>query len=148
MNPEELALAVAKVMHQGDNCLRALGAEILEVKPGFARLRMRVRDDMVNGVGITHGGMIFTLADAAFAFACNSRNQRSVAAGCSIEFLRPSRRGDALTATATEQSVIGRHGVYDVGVENQDGEVIALFRGKSSQIGGSFVAETADGAGN
>jgi acyl-CoA thioesterase len=96
---------------------------------------------MINGVKITHGGMIFTLADASFAFACNSRNQRAVAANCSIEFLRPSQLGDVLTATATEQAVSGRNGVYDVRVEDQAGQTVALFRGKSSQIKGGFVED-------
>lgn len=139
MDANELAIAVAKVMYHDDRCMRALGVEVLEVRPGFARLRMTVRTDMLNGIQITHGGMIFTLADAAFAFACNSHNRRAVAAGCSIEFLRASNLGDVLTATSVEQAVAGRRGVYDVRVEDQAGELVALFRGKSSQIGGAHV---------
>lgn len=141
MDADHLARAVANIMHEQDNCLRALGIEVLEVKPGFASLRMNIRADMLNGVNIVHGGMIFTLADASFAFACNSRNRRSVAAGCNIEFLRPAQLGDILTATATEQALSGRHGVYDVRVADQSGQPVALFRGKSTQIPGVFVED-------
>jgi acyl-CoA thioesterase len=129
-------------MAGADNCLRALGIGLIDVRPGFAILRMSVREDMTNGIGIGHGGMIFTLADAAFAFACNSHNQRAVAAAGSIDFLRPAHLGDVLTATATEQGLTSRHGIYDVRVENQHGETVALFRGKSSGIGGTHVDET------
>lgn len=145
MTPMALAQNVAKVMFDEDDCSRALGIELLEVKPGFAKMRMKIRNDMVNGHKSAHGGMIFTLADSTFAFACNSHNQRAVAAGCSIEFLRATQLGELLTATGVEQSLLGRHGVYDVRVENQNGETVALFRGKSTRIKGQFIAETGEG---
>jgi acyl-CoA thioesterase len=100
---------------------------------------MTVRADMVNGHAICHGGLIFTLADSAFAFACNSHNLTTVASGCTIEFLAPAHEGDELTASAIERSVAGRTGVYDIEVTNQRGEVIALFRGKSHRIKGHVV---------
>ena len=141
MDPNTLAVAVAKIMQKEDSCALALGIEVLEVRPGFARLCMRIREDMVNGHKIAHGGMIFTLSDTAFAFACSSHNKRAVAAACSIEFLRATQVGELLTATATEQTMSGRHGIYDVRVTNQDGDLVALFRGKSTQIRGHFVDE-------
>ena len=141
MDPNTLAVAVAKIMHKEDSCALALGIEVLEVRPGFARLCMRIREDMVNGHKIAHGGMIFTLSDTAFAFACSSHNKRAVAAGCAIEFLRATQLGEILTATSTEQNISGRHGIYDVRVTNQDGDLVALFRGKSTQIKGHFVDE-------
>jgi acyl-CoA thioesterase len=100
---------------------------------------MTVTSNHVNGLGLCHGGFIFTLADSAFAFACNSRNQASVASGCSIEFLEASVLGDVLTAQATEQLVRGRAGVYDIRVSNQEGATIALFRGKSTAIKGTVL---------
>ena len=145
MAPTVLAQKVGGLLYAQDDCSRALGIELLEIKPGFARMRMKIRADMVNGHKTAHGGMIFTLADSSFAYACNSHNRRAVAAGCSIEFLRAAQSGEILTATGVEQSIIGRHGIYDVRVENQDGETVALFRGKSTRIKGQFIAE--DGAG-
>ena len=112
---------------------------ITKVAPGFAELTMTVRHDMVNGHAICHGGFVFTLADSAFAFACNSYNANTVAAGCAIEFLAPSREGDVLTATARERTLVGRNGIYDIEVTNQGGETIALFRGKSTRIKGHVV---------
>jgi acyl-CoA thioesterase len=98
-----------------------------------------VRELHLNGHKICHGGFIFTLADSTFAFACNSHNKVAVAAGCSIEFLRPGQLGDVLTCEGTEQTLSGRHGVYDMKVSNQHGEVIAMFRGKSAQIAGTVL---------
>jgi acyl-CoA thioesterase len=98
-----------------------------------------VREEFFNGLGICHGGIIFTLADSTFAFACNSHNVPAVAAGCAIEFLRPVKNGDVLTAEAREQCLSGRHGVYDIKVTNSSGTVVALFRGKSAQLKGTIV---------
>ena len=105
-----------------------------EIRLGYARMHMSVRPEMTNGHGICHGGMIFTLADTTFAYACNSHNIEAVAAGCSIEFLRPGKAGDVLTAQAQEQALSGRHGIYDIRVTTQTGELIAVFRGKSAQL--------------
>ena len=115
--------------------------ELLECAPGRARMRMTVRAELLNGHAICHGGFIFTLADSTFAFACNSHNTVAVAAGCSIEFLRPAREGDVLTCEGVEQVLQGRHGVYDMRVDNQRGETVALFRGKSAALSGSVVPE-------
>ena len=141
MPSKTLANAVAKVMQEADACALQLGIEVLEVSPGSARVCMRVRPEMLNGIQIAHGGMIFTLADATFAFACNSRNERTVAAACLIDFLIPAHLNDVLTATALEQSLAGRHGIYDVRIENQRGETVALFRGKSTRVSGQHVAD-------
>ena len=106
---------------------------------GYARIRMQVRADMVNGHAIAHGGMIFLLADTAFAYACNSRNVSTVAQNASISFLAPAKLGDVLVAEAREASLVGRSGVYQVGVRTTDGGVIAEFTGLSRSIGGSVV---------
>jgi acyl-CoA thioesterase len=139
ISPDELARATAAAMYESDACSRALGIELVEVRAGYARLRMAVRPDFLNGHRICHGGLIFTLADSAFAFACNSYNVNTVAAGCSIEFLRPVPPDDVLTAEAVEQVLSGRNGVYDIAVTNRAGETVALFRGKSAQIRGSVI---------
>jgi acyl-CoA thioesterase len=97
--------------------------------------------ELLNGHQICHGGFIFTLADSTFAFACNSYNKNAVAAGCSIEFLKPGKLGDVLTCEGIEQTLSGRHGIYDMKVTNQNGEVIAMFRGKSAQIPGTVIPE-------
>jgi acyl-CoA thioesterase len=139
LSPDELARATAEAMYAADACSRALGFELLEVRPGYARLRMTVRTDFLNGHQICHGGLIFTLADSAFAFACNSYNISTVASGCSIEFLRPVHGGDVLTAEAVEQTLSGRTGIYDIRVTNRAGETAAMFRGKSAQIKGNVI---------
>ena len=113
--------------------------QLVRCEPGRAVLRMRVREAMLNGHHICHGGLIFTLADSTFAFACNSRNLATVAAGASIEFLLPAQLGDVLTCEGVEQVLQGRHGVYDVRVSNQRGETVAMFRGKSAQIRGAVM---------
>ena len=136
---QALAERVAAGMFARDSASRGLGMRITKVAPGFAELTMTVRHDMVNGHAICHGGFVFTLADSAFAFACNSYNANTVAAGCAIEFLAPSREGDVLTATARERTLVGRNGIYDIDVTNQAGEKIALFRGKSTRIKGHVV---------
>lgn len=139
-NPQELALAASKAMWNRDNATHALGMELVSVAPGLAVLRMKVRSDMVNGHHICHGGLIFTLADSAFAYACNSYNLNTVASGCSIDFLAPGREGDVLEASAVERSAAGRTGVYDVEVKVVGGSTVALFRGKSYRIKGKVIA--------
>ena len=136
-----LAQRVAGRMLASDRASRALGMAIVQIEAGRATLTMTVRGDMVNGHAICHGGFIFTLADSAFAFACNSYNFNTVAQGCSIEYLAPAREGDVLTAVAHERSLSGRTGVYDIEVTNQRGETIALFRGKSYRIKGHIVED-------
>lgn len=136
---QALAEAAAASMYEADQCSRWLGITIDAVRPGYARLTMPVRDEFLNGHGICHGGLMFTLADSCFAFACNSHNINTVAAGCSIEFLKPVKGGDVLTAEAVEQILSGRHGIYDIRVTNRQGEVVAMFRGKSAQIKGHVV---------
>ena len=139
MDKDALARAAAEIMWRDDNASKGLGMRIDEVRPGYARLSMTVTPNMVNGHNLCHGGLIFTLADSTFAFACNSHNQRAVAAGASIEFLAPAFLGDVLTAEGAEQVLKGRTGVYDMKVTNQKNELIALFRGKSATIKGVLV---------
>jgi acyl-CoA thioesterase len=134
-----LARRVAERMFASDQASRGLGIAITKIEPGRATLTMTVRSDMLNGHAICHGGFIFTLADSAFAFACNSYNFNTVAQGCSIEYLAPAREGDVLTANAQERSLAGRTGVYDIEVTNQRGDPVALFRGKSYRIKGHIV---------
>ncbi len=136
---QALAERVAAGMFARDRASQALGIEVAAIGPGRAELRMTVRPDMMNGHAIGHGGLVFTLADSAFAYACNSYNHNTVAAGCSIEFLAPCHEGDALVAVATERLQVGRSGVYDIDVKNQKGETIALFRGKSMRVKGTVI---------
>lgn len=137
-----LAAQVAASMYCADRATREfMQIELVDCAPGRAVLRMAVRESMLNGHDICHGGFIFTLADSTFAYACNSRNHATVAAGCSIEFLQPAHLGDVLTCEGLEQELQGRHGVYDMRVTNQRGAVVALFRGKSTQIKGHVVQE-------
>ncbi len=133
-HPQALAEATANDMYARDHATQALGIKIITIKPGVASMQMVVQKTMLNGHQTCHGGYIFTLADSAFAFACNSYNIQAVAAGCSIEFLAPAYEHDVLTAEAHEQSSTGRTGIYDVAVMNQEGKKIALFRGKSHQL--------------
>ena len=142
-NARALAERVAESMYARDTATRALGIRIAHVGPGCAELAMAVRDDMLNGHDICHGGFIFTLADSAFAYACNSYNINTVASGCSIEFTAPARLGDVLMARAHERQLAGRTGVYDVEIANQRGESVALFRGKSYRIKGHLIDEPA-----
>jgi acyl-CoA thioesterase len=125
---------VGEHMYAADRASRGLGMRILALGAGSARLEMAVRDDMLNGHEICHGGFITTLADSAFAFACNSRNQLTVAAGLTVDFLAPVQRGDVLTADAVEVSLAGRTGVYDIVVTNQQGVRVALVRGRSARL--------------
>ena len=136
-DPQAVAERSAAAMWAGDRASQALGMELVEVGPGRAVLRMTVREDMVNGHAIGHGGLTFTLADSAFAFACNSYDRRTVAAGAEIRFRAPTRLGDVLTATATERSREDVTGIYDVEVSNGE-TVVATFVGRSHEIGGSF----------
>ena len=112
---------------------------VVDIGPGHAQLSMIVREDMINGHGTCHGGIIFTLADTAFAHACNTRDQISVAVSCQIEFLLPVSLGETLTATAVEQYLKGRNGIYDVGIDLSNGTRAALFRGKSRAVGGTVI---------
>ena len=139
-NPQALAQAASQAMWTRDNATHALGMELISIEPGRAVMRMKVRSDMVNGHHICHGGLIFTLADSAFAYACNSYNLNTVASACSIDFLAPGRQGDVLEATAVERSTSGRTGVYDVEVKVVGGSTVALFRGKSYRIKGEVIA--------
>lgn len=132
---QALAGASVEAMFRQDQASQALGMRIVEVRPGYAQVAMLVRPDMANGHGICHGGFIFTLADSAFAFACNSYGAATVAAGATIDFLRLAKVGDQLVAVAVERSRARRTGVYDVTVHNQNEEVVALFRGRSHQTG-------------
>lgn len=138
---QQLAQACAAHMYNNDAATQALGIALLEIRPGYARMQMMVRADMLNGHRTCHGGYIFTLADSTFAFACNSYNQVTVAAGCAIEFLAPAFDGEVLVAEAVEQSRGSKTGVYDVTVTNPVGRKIALMRGKSHVWKGSVLPE-------
>jgi len=135
MDTKELAHAVAESMLSDDGCSTMLGIEIVEADARFVKVRMTVREDMVNSHGLCHGGMIFTLADTAFAFACNSENHSALAAGALVDFLAPGKLGDVLTAEARAVSQAKRKGVYDATVVNQEGRLIAVFRGQSQRLG-------------
>ena len=136
----DLARRVGESMYAADEASKdTMGMELLACQPGRASMRMVVRPLHLNGHKICHGGFIFTLADSTFAYACNSRNHATVANGCSIEFLRPAHEGDVLTAEGVEQTLSGRHGIYDIRITNQKGQTVALFRGKSTQIAGTVI---------
>lgn len=139
MNPEELAQACAVAMWQGDHTSQGLGMHIDAVGPGTARISMEIEQRMSNGHGNCHGGFIFTLADSAFAFACNSRNHIVVGQHCSISYLMPAKVGDVLSAEASETSLRGRSGIYDIRITNQNGEHVAEFRGHSRMINGNHL---------
>ncbi|HIJ61788.1 MAG TPA: hydroxyphenylacetyl-CoA thioesterase PaaI [Rhodospirillaceae bacterium] len=137
------AQAVGDYMFARDNNAHQLGIRLEEIGPGYAKASMLVTTAMLNSHGILHGGMSFTLADTAFAYACNSYNRNAVAMGCNIIFPATGAAGDRLTAEAVECLVSGRAGVYDVTVKNQDGKVVALFRGQSRQIEGAVISDAA-----
>ncbi|MDB5856114.1 MAG: phenylacetic acid degradation protein [Herminiimonas sp.] len=141
MSPQALAEATSAHMLAQDQASRGLGMQLVAVKPGAARMTMTVRADMLNGHKTCHGGFIFTLADSAFAFACNNANKLTVASGAAIDFLAPAMEGDVLSADAVEQARTGKTGVYDITVTNQHGKRIALFRGKSYQLNGSVLGD-------
>jgi acyl-CoA thioesterase len=144
LTPDQLARACADAMWAEDDASKGLGMEIVDVGPGHATLAMTVKPHMVNGQRIAHGGFIFLLADSTFAFACNSRNERAVAAQCDITFIRPGKLGDRLVATAREISRSGRSGIYDIRVTTDD-VVIAEFRGHSRTIAGTWLPVADDG---
>ncbi len=141
MTPQDRAARCAEIMFSNDTASAGLGMTLTAIAPGQAVLTMIVRDDMLNGHRICHGGYIFTLADSAFAFACNSYNQNTVAQQNQITYLAPGKQGEILTATATEVSRTGRSGVYDVVVTGEDARTIALFRGLSRSIKGQHFSE-------
>jgi phenylacetic acid degradation protein PaaD len=160
LTPQQRAERAAAAMWAGDAASQALGMRLVEVAPGRAVVEMEVRADMINGQAIGHGGLTFTLADSAFAFACNSHNRRTVARECEIRFLAPTRRGDVLVAEAVERHREGRDGTYEVTVRcrgeadgdagdgpgdtsdaTDQGRVVALFTGRSREVGGTHVPE-------
>jgi phenylacetic acid degradation protein PaaD len=148
-DPQTVAERSAAAMWAGDAASQALGMVLDEVRPGYARMSMQVRDDMVNGHSICHGGLVFALADSAFAFACNSYNRVAVAQACDIVFVAPARLGDVLVAEAVERSRFGRNGIYDVtvtavagGGSGGAGGLVAEFRGRSRQIAGTLAEES------
>ncbi|WP_209021240.1 hydroxyphenylacetyl-CoA thioesterase PaaI [Paracoccus ravus] len=139
MSPQELAEASAAAMWNDDSASQRLGMSLDHIAPGEADLAMTITADMSNGHGNCHGGYMFTLADSAFAFACNSYNQMAVAQHCAITYLIPGRIGDRLTAQAREVSRRGRSGIYDIRITNQDGAHVAEFRGHSRTVKGTHL---------
>ena len=144
MTPQETASAVGIGMMAKDKASRGLGMRLTHISPGAAHIDMLVRPDMLNGHATCHGGMITTLADSTFGFACNSYNELTVASGLSVDFVAPAFEGDVLTARASEVSLSGRTGVYDVVVFNQKADCIAVFRGRSHRIKGRLTVELID----
>ena len=141
MTPQQVAESARDAMWRNDRASKALGLQVRAIGPGTATLCMTVREDMLNGHDICHGGFITTLADGAFAFACNSYNEVTVASGFDVNLLAAGRLGDVLTATACEVSKAGRTGVYDVAVKNQLGLAVAAFRGRSYTMRGKPLVE-------
>lgn len=137
-DPDEVARRSADAMWAGDGASAGLGMMLLDVGPGYALVTMEITEAMTNGHDTAHGGFVFTLADSAFAFACNSHGDKAVAQHCAVTFLKPGRRGDRLVASAHEVAREGRSGIYDVQVASGD-EVIAEFRGHSRTIGGRWI---------
>jgi acyl-CoA thioesterase len=136
---QQLAEAAAAAMWGNDRATQHLGMQLDHIAPGEATVSFTVTELMTNGHETCHGGYIFTLADSAFAFACNSHNQNAVAQHCSVTFIRPAFAGDRLTASAREVSLQGRGGIYDIKVTNQNGEHVAEFRGHSRTIKGTHI---------
>lgn len=141
LTPGQLAEACAEALWSEDNASKHLGIVVEEVIPGQSRLSMVVRDFMTNGHNICHGGFIFTLADSAFAYACNTYNQNTVAQHCSVTFLAPVREGERLTAVAREINRGGRGGIYDIRVTRDGDEAVAEFRGHARTIRGTHLPE-------
>ena len=139
MNADEIADKVARAMLASEGTGPAWGVEIEEAREGYSRIRMTLRADMLNGHGKAHGGMVYALADTAFAYACNSRNLRSVGAQATMVFLDGAEEGEVLVAEAQEAALVGRSGVYNVSVRSDTGRAIAEFQGFSRSIGGTFV---------
>jgi len=140
IDAQALAEAAGDAMYSRDAASQGLGMKLIEIRPGYARMAMPVRADMLNGHQTCHGGFIFALADSAFAFACNSHNHNTVGAGCTIDYLAPGRLGDLLTAEAIERTLVGKTGIYDVTVTDQEGRILATFRGKSHRVSGQLVS--------
>ena len=136
---DRIAAGVGRGMYARDRAAQALGIDLIEIRPGYARMTMKVRPDMVNGHDICHGGLIFTLADTAFAYACNSGNKTTVAQSCVITFLSAARTGDVLTATASERNRSQRTGLTEIDVTDQNGKLVAAVRGHSYQIKGEVI---------
>src|SRR3954471_19054905 len=142
MDSNAMADKVARAMLAAEGTGPAWGIEIEEAREGYARIRMRLRNDMLNGHGSAHGGMIFALADSAFAYACNGRNLKTVAAQASIVFLDAAREGEMLVAEAREAALAGRSGVSNVSVRGEGGRAIAEFQGYSRSLGGAVIGES------
>lgn len=145
MSPQDLAERCTRTMLESDRASQRMGMTIDEATPGRAVVSMRLTDEMMNGFGMTHGGMVFALADSAFAFACNTYNEVTVAQSCHITFLRPSRAGETLTATAAERRRSGRNGIYDVTVSDHTGNIVAEFRGVSRTVQGRILPDSETG---
>jgi acyl-CoA thioesterase len=143
---QTLAEAVGRELYARDRNAQFLGIHLEAIAPGYARMRLKVRPEMANSHAICHGGIIFTLADTCFAYACNSYNLNTVASGCSIDYVAPAHVGDTLVAVGEERALSGRTGVYDIEVRNQDGKLVACFRGKSYRIKGEVIAASAEDA--
>ena len=141
-NSQEIAQEIATIFNEKRTLDRMMGMEFISIGPGSASMRMRITEDMVNVYGSTHGGTLFALADAVFAYACNSKNIVSVASGCSIEYLAPTFPGDILTATGEFQGGRGRQGIYDIMITNQNDQLIATFRGKSHATKDKVLGDT------
>ncbi len=141
MSADELARACAATMYKSDFAAQEAGISIVEVKEAYAVMKMAVKPEMMNGHGVCHGGLIFMLADTAFAYACNSRNDINLAQSCTIDFVLPGRAGEELTAVAEQCAQTGRTGLYDVQIKRPGGEVIAYFRGRSYQVKGKTLID-------
>ena len=141
LSPQELAEASAAKLNQRDKAAGHIGLAVEAVAPGAATIAMTVHQDLLNGLDVCHGGFIFALADTAMAYASNSRNRPALAQTCQVTFLLPAKLGDRLTAIARETATAGRTGVYDVDVRNQDGSLIAVFRGQTRTIKGEIVSQ-------
>lgn len=144
MTPQERAEKASAAMFAQDVASREMGMQITAIAPGSATLTMSVATHMINGAGICHGGFIFSLADSAFAFACNSYNRLTVAQQNQITYISPGKVHELLTATATETALSGRSGVYDVTVTGEDGRIVATMRGLSRTIKGQLFPETGE----
>ena len=141
MSPQEIAEKVRDGMCKNDSAAQFFGMEFLGMGPGYAKMQMKVRPEMLNGFKICHGGIITTLADTAFAYSCNSYNEQTVASGLSMDFVAPANGDDTLIAEAKEVSQAGRTGVYDITVTNTKGQLIAVMRGRSYRMKGRPVVE-------
>ena len=140
-DPQTVAEAVRRKVFENDHCSKGLGMAIEAIAPGYARVTMTVKKSMLNGFGLCHGGVITTLADTAFAFACNSYNELTLASGIFIEILNPANEGDRLLAEAKEVTINGRLGLYDIFVTNQHGRQVAVMRGRSHTMKGKHIVE-------